>query len=127
MTISGNAKTEQDETARACYKMMQNMYRKEYSEFLGFFYGTMVSKVISLNGETLSIKPEPYNILSLPIPNKQNPTLKDCLNLYTEEESLEGDNQYLNENIGKKVDAKKKLCFWSFPQILIIDLKTIIY
>jgi ubiquitin carboxyl-terminal hydrolase 8 len=123
MTIKGNVITEKDKLAKKCFEMMQNMYKKEYSEFLGFFYGTMVSKVISLDGKNLSIKPEPYNILSLPIPDKKNPTLKDCLDLYTEEENLEGENQYFNEEIGKKVDARKKLCFWSFPEILILDLK----
>lgn len=123
MNIQGKALTNTDKLALACFNMMKNMYKKEYSEFLGFFYGTMVSKVISLDGKNLSIKPEPYNILSLPIPDKKNPTLKDCLDLYTEEENLEGENQYFNEEIGKKVDARKKLCFWSFPEILILDLK----
>ena len=123
MTIKGNVITEKDKLAQKCFEMMQNMYKKEYSEFLGFFYGTMVSQIISLDGKILSIKPEPFNILSLPIPDKKNPTLTDCLNLYTEEENLDGDNQYFNDKVGKKEDAKKKLCFWSFPEILIIDLK----
>ena len=78
----------------SCYEMLKDMYRKEYSELLKFFYGTMISKISRTNGDLLSQKPEPFNILSLPIPNKKNPTLMDCLDLYTEEENLEGENQY---------------------------------
>ena len=123
MTIKGNIITEKDKLAKKCFEMMQNMYKSEYSEFLRFFYGTMVSKISSKDGEVLSVKAEPFNILSLPIPNKKNPTLNDCLDLYVEEENLVGENQYYNSKTSKKQDAKKQMCFWNFPEILIIDLK----
>ena len=46
MSISGNASTEQDNTAVACYSMMQKMYSKEYSEFIQLFYGIRVKRVV---------------------------------------------------------------------------------
>ena len=122
MTIRGEIKTDKDKLAKKCYEMLKDMYRKEYSELLKFFYGTMISKISRTNGDLLSQKPEPFNILSLPIPNIKNPTLMDCLDLYTEEENLEGENQYEIEK-GNKVDARKKIIFWNFPDLLIIDLK----
>ncbi len=122
MTIRGEIKTDKDKLAKKCYEMLKDMYKKEYSEVLKFFYGTMISKISRTNGDLLSQKPEPFNILSLPIPNKKNPTLMDCLDLYTEEEKLEGENQYEIEK-GNKVDARKKIIFWNFPDLLIMDLK----
>ena len=123
MTIRGEVRTDKDKLAKKCFAMLKEMYRKEYSELLKFFYGTMISKISSKDGTVLSQKPEPFNILSLPIPpNKKNPTLIDCLDLYTEDESLEGDNQYEIEK-GRKVDERKQFTFWNFPDLLIIDLK----
>jgi len=123
MIIRGRIITDKDKVAKKCFEMMQNMYKNEYSEFLHFFYGTHLSKISSLNGKTLSLKPEPFNILSLPIPNKSNVSLYDCLDLYTETEVLEGENQYYNENKKTKEDAKRSIEFWEFPTLLIIDLK----
>ena len=123
MVIKGEIKTDTDKLAKQCFEMMQNMYKNEYSEFLNLFYGTMVSKIMNMEGEILSAKPEPFNILSLPIPKKENPTLIDCFDLYTEEETLEGENQYYNEETAKKEDAKKKILFWGFPELLVLDLK----
>jgi len=123
MTIKGKIITEKDKLAKSCFEMLKNMYKQEYSEFLKIFYGIMVSKISDMDGTLLSAKPEPFNILSLPIPPKKNPTLFDCLDLYTEDETLEGDNQYFNENIKKKIDAKKRIVFWSLPELLIMDLK----
>ena len=123
MTIKGEVRTDKDKLAKKCFEMMQTMYKNEFSEFLTFFYGTSISQISTLQGEILSLKPEPFNILSLPIPGTANPTLKDCINLYTIDELLDGDNQVMNEKTGKKEDMRKKITFWSFPEILIIDLK----
>ena len=40
-----------------------------------------------------------------------------------EGENLEGENAWFNENLGVKQNVKKKISFWSFPSILVIDLK----
>ena len=36
---------------------------------------------------------------------------------------MDGDNSIFNEKTGKKEAAKKQLKFWSFPNILVIDIK----
>jgi ubiquitin C-terminal hydrolase len=105
--------------------MMKTMYNKEYSEMLNIFYGIHVSEISSLEGdESLSLRPEPFSILSLPIPTDNNsPSLHDCLNLYCAKEELSGENAWMNDKTNKKEDVNRGIIFWNLPNILIIDLK----
>ena len=128
--ISGVPQNNNDKIAKVCYKMMQDMYSKNYSELLNIFYGIQVSKISNLNKEIRSITAEPFSILNLPIPlkeDKKNPNIFDCLDLYCKEEILEGENAWYNEELKIKEDILKGLCFWSLPEILIMDLKRFTY
>jgi ubiquitin carboxyl-terminal hydrolase 8 len=74
----------------------------------------------------MSMTPEPFFIINLPIPNAQankTPTLIDCFDLYVEGEILDGENCVFNETTNKKEPAKKNLIFWSLPTVLVIDIK----
>ena len=63
-------------------------------------------------------------MLQLPIPqDNKNPTLRDCLDLYTESELLKDDNMYYNEKTQQKEEARKDIKFWSLPDVLILTLK----
>ena len=125
MNITGNPKNETDQLAIKCFDMVKNMYTREYSEIWNMFYGIHVSEIISLDdNKKLSQTPEPYFMLDLPIPlNNKNPSLIDCLNLYIEGEELKGENAWYNEDSKQKIDIKKNILFWSFPNILVIDFK----
>jgi ubiquitin carboxyl-terminal hydrolase 8 len=149
MDIKGNIKTKKDEMGKACYEMMKTQYTKDYSEFLNIFFGIHVSVLTpitekgkgSANGSEgedlnyLSLRPEPYMLIHLPIPSKEevnikntdkNVTLFDCFNKQCECELLEGDNAWFNENENKKQNVNKRLLFWSLPNIMIIDIKRFI-
>ena len=79
MEITGEIVNNTDKLATTCYKMMKDMYKKDYSEILNIFYGIHVSEIASLDkGESLSLRPEPFSVLSLPIPDTRNPTIFDC-------------------------------------------------
>tara|TARA_Y100000022_G_C13240923_1_gene372344 strand:+ start:635 stop:1657 length:1023 start_codon:yes stop_codon:yes gene_type:complete len=125
MEISGNEYNETDKLAYNCYSMMKKTYNNNYSEILKLFFGIHVSLIQSeINYRNLSINPEPYNIINLPIPsNITNCTIFDCFDLYTNKEYLEGDNSWYNEKTKKKENIYKSLSFWSLPDILIIDFK----
>jgi len=125
MTISGTPENETDNIAIDCFNMIKNMYSKEYSEIWNLFYGVHVSEITSLEtGEKFKHTPEPYFMIDLSIPpNNKSPSLIDCFDHYVEGEVLEGDNAWYNENIKEKVNIRKKIQFWSFPTILVIDLK----
>ena len=125
MTISGSPENETDKIAIQCYEMVKNMYSKEYSEIWNLFYGVHVSEISSLeNGKVLKTIPEPFFMIDLPIPsNNKSPSLIDCFDLYVTGETLENENAWYNEETKVKENIRKKILFWSFPTILVIDFK----
>jgi len=122
MVIKGNAMNKKDVMAVKCYEMMKTMYSKEYSEMLDIFYGIHVSK-IEKGGKTLSIKPEPYFIIDLPVQMKGGLNIYNCFEKYCEGERLEGSNGWFNEETHATEDVDRKIVFWSLPEILVLDLK----
>lgn len=95
MNINGDEKHNKDTLAKVCYTMMKNMYEKEYSEIIKLFYGIQVSTIYNMeSGEPISHTPEPFFLLNLPLPKKRTLHIYDCFDLYTNSESLTGDNQY---------------------------------
>ena len=127
MSISGTVSNGTDKIAVDCFEMIKRMYAKEYSEIWNMFYGIHVSQITTMEtGEVLSSSPEPYFMINLSIPsNNKSPTLIDCFDLYVEGETLEGENAWFNESTGSKQDVKKKINYWSMPNILVLDLKRI--
>jgi ubiquitin C-terminal hydrolase len=125
MSILGTESNETDKIAVKCFKTIKDIYSNDYSEIWNMFYGMHVSQLISVtSGEVISVTPEPYFMIDLPIPeNNKNISLIDCFDLYVNEEILDGDNSILNEKTGKKESVKKSILFWSFPNILVIDIK----
>jgi len=125
MTITGSSMNETDKMAVECFEMIKKMYAKEYSEIWNMFYGIHVSQIISAEtGAVLSMSPEPYFMINLSIPqNNKSPNLYDCFELYVEGESMEGENAWFNEAKNEKENVKKQITYWSFPNILTLDLK----
>ncbi len=129
MQINGNSQTATDNLATVCYTMMKNMYKKEYSEMLNIFYGIHVSEIIeNTTGDALSARPEPFSVLSLSLPaatTARPPTLYDCFDLYCQPEILSeaNGNAWFNDKTGKKENVQRRICFWSLPDVMIIDLK----
>lgn len=121
--IKGTVKNDMDRMAVKCYNVIKTMYEKEYSVMLDHFYGISLTYITNKNGEVVSSNPEPFMMLNLPIPHIKNITLQDCINLYCQDEVLEGENMWYNEKTKEKEVVTKKTKFWSFPKILIIDLK----
>jgi ubiquitin carboxyl-terminal hydrolase 8 len=125
MTISGEVENETDAIALQCFKMIKDMYSKEYSEIWNLFYAVHVSEITHLEtGKRINITPEPYFMIDLPIPqNNKSPTLIDCFDYYVEGEILEGENAWFNDDTKERINIKKKIQFWSLPNILAIDFK----
>ena len=74
----------------------------------------------------LSECPEPFFVINLPIPSslyQRTPTLIDCFNLYTQTEYMDKENGRIDEETKEKQAINKKIMFFSFPDILIVDLK----
>ena len=117
--------------------MMQKGYTENYSEILNMFYGIHVSTLTCVesgksNDEYLSIRPEPFMVISLPIPaappsHSDHISLTDCFDLNCESELMEGENAWFNETLGKKQNVYKRLAYWSLPEIMVIDIKRFEY
>lgn len=122
ITISGNPQSDIDNLAMKCFEMVKNTYSKDYSEIWNLFYAVNVSEITRVdNGKVLSMNPEPFFMVDLPIPPKnKSPSLIDCFNHYVEGEIIQG---YTDEETKEKIDIRKKILFWSFPNVLAIDLK----
>jgi ubiquitin carboxyl-terminal hydrolase 8 len=125
MSISGQVENDTDKIAVKCFEMTKTMYSKEYSEIWNLFYAIHVSEISSLEtGKQLNITPEPFFMINLPIPqNNKSPSIIDCFDLYVEGEILEGENAWFNEDTNKKENIRKKILFWSLPNILVVDFK----
>ena len=125
MSIEGNIKNCTDTLAMDCYKMMQNMYKKEYSEILNIFYGISVTQIKSFTtNEVLSRKCEPFSILTLSLPeNKKETDIFHCLDMYGNSEDMIGENAWFNDKTNEKEDIKKDTIFCNLPTVLIIELK----
>tara|TARA_B110000444_G_scaffold259863_1_gene304930 strand:+ start:5133 stop:6164 length:1032 start_codon:yes stop_codon:yes gene_type:complete len=125
MNITGTPINETDELAKECFNMIKNMYSETYSELLNLFYGIHVSLLYSEdNLSRLSITPEPFSLIDLPIPeNIHSCDIYNCLDLYVTSEILSGDNAWYNEKTKDKQNVNKCINFWSFPEILIISFK----
>jgi ubiquitin C-terminal hydrolase len=125
MHITGESKNDIDYLAVTAYKMMQNMYKKDYSDMLNIFYGIHISQLTHVETNVvMSMSAEPFSVISLPIPvTKVNPSLFDCLDLYCDSELLDGENSWFNDKTGANEPVKRNIIFWSLPNIMIIDLK----
>lgn len=124
MNISGNLETGTDKLAIVAYKMMQDRYKKEYSEIIKLFYGILITQVKSFNNEKcFSRKADPFSTLWIPIPTKKECTIFDCLDEFIKDEELTGENKWHNDKTNEYLDVKKNTIFWNLPDILIINLK----
>lgn len=123
ISIEGISKTPDDKIAALCYDSIKKNFENDYSEIISTFYGIHIAQIFNTDNSILNRHAEPFFILDLPIPNKINPTLKECFDLYTSFDELNGENQYFNDKSKTKIDAKRQIQFFKFPDILIITLK----
>lgn len=125
--VNGNTENDTDEIAVQCYRMLQTVYSTEYSEIMELFYGIYLSEILSKEGETRHVlKPENYFMLDLPIiqPSGSVATnLYECFDTFTQPEIMDGDNAWLNEATGERIETQKRMSFWNFPKVLVIALK----
>lgn len=130
MRVCGNEVNAVDKLATRSYMMMKEMFEKDYSEMVKFFYCIQISVLNEVDCprsdiliNALSVKPEPQFILYLPIPSSQSVTLYDCLDNFCRAELMEGENAWWNEKTNKKQTVQKTTMFWSLPNYMVISLK----
>lgn len=154
--IHGTSENSKDDLAKACYEMLANMYRTSYSEFYPLCYGITVSVLtplstvsnspfvqsqtlnpnprrdLSKQAPPLSIKPETFFFLNIPLPpcppfqHNAPVTLYQCLEHMLTPEILDNENAWYDEKLGYKRPVNKQTMFWNFPPILAITLQRLL-
>lgn len=106
------------------YIYWENYIKKSYSIITRLFTGTFLSIIQCMRCYNRSESFEPFNILSVELKNSQKViTLDECLDSFTTEEILDGDNKYYCSECKQYNKAVKKIVIWKAPEILIIQLK----
>ncbi|KAK6513182.1 ubiquitin-specific protease doa4 [Arthrobotrys conoides] len=96
------------------------------SMIVKWFQGQFRSRLKCLKCGHTSTTYSPFMYLSLPIPAKAGPngcTLKDCMDEFTKEEILDGDDAWHCPVCKKPRKASKQLSISRMPVVLIIHLK----
>ena len=105
--------------------------KKEYSIIKTLFNGTFYTRITCTECNEVSNKFDPFNLLSLPIPElvddagnfRSELMIEDCFSHYTLEENLDDSNKYRCDKCKNLVNAKKQHYVIKAPQYLIIQLK----
>lgn len=98
--------------------------KSDYSPVVETMQGQYQSQLKCLTCGNTSTTYNAFSFLSLPIPlNHQTVSLKDCFDLFTQDEILDNDNAWHCPHCKKPRRAVKKLIISRLPQVLIIHLK----
>lgn len=106
-----------------CRKHISTIIKEGGFSFINnIFYGVKATVIVNKKKIT-NIKPEEFFIIHLPIPDKNEPTIEECFDLYLKDELLEGENGIINTETKEYEDVTKKTIVCKFPEILIVDLQ----
>jgi hypothetical protein len=106
---------------KSCTFWAQELVRNN-SIFQDAFLGQYVSKVTCKECSFKSTSFQAFNILEVPVPSKQETTLRDCFSLFTQQETLEC-GLWRCPKCQKKVQASKHINLSVLPPVLVICLK----
>lgn len=110
----------------ASYYEWERYVHTNLSMIVKWFQGQFRSRLKCLKCGHTSTTYSPFMYLSLPIPAKAGPngcTLKDCMDEFTKEEILDGDDAWHCPVCKKPRKASKQLSISRMPVVLIIHLK----
>ena len=105
----------------SAYSYWKKFNKTKHSIINDLFTGLFYSKVECSQCKLTSCNFASFTILSLPIKEHGESNLEECLQNFSKEESLFGDNKYKCEHCNTLTDAKKTLYIWEAPEILIIQ------
>lgn len=86
------------------------------------FTGLFCSFTKCCECNNVTTKFEPFTNLSVSIPDNKNSTLEECLESFSKQEILDGENKKQCEECKKKTKSVKRMIIWELPDILIIQL-----
>ncbi|XP_066566091.1 ubiquitin carboxyl-terminal hydrolase 21 isoform X3 [Amia ocellicauda] len=107
--------------------LMWNRYlEKDDSKIVDLFAGQLRSSLCCSTCGHQSTTFDVFCDLSLPIPKRSVSggivALKDCLDLFSQEEDLDSENTPMCDRCGKRTEGTKKLTIQRFPRIIVLHL-----
>jgi len=84
-------------------------------------FGGILEQQIIIEGAKNRYRDEPFYALSLDVKGKRS--IEESLDMYVQGEQLTGKNQYKSEELGRKVDALRRVVIKKLPNLLILHLK----
>lgn len=115
-------KSEENEENQAAFVWKESLISNA-SVIVDLFQGQLKSMLHCLHCGFKSVTFDEFMSLTVPIPNIDSCTLKDCLKEFTKEELLIKNNRWKCHSCGHRSRAKKKIDMWKLPPVLIIHLK----
>jgi len=111
-----------DELLNSSISFWNNYIKNNYSIITDLMTGVFCNFLICTECKnTLNIF-EPFNVLSIPIPNGAT-NLSQCLEEFGKSEILENDDSVFCEKCNKKTKTIKKIFIWEISNVVIIHLK----
>lgn len=121
VNIKGNIKNRTDELMKSSLETWKLFYEKKYSYIVDIFNGMYYNKITCDNCGSNENVFEPYNTLSIDIPNEPNTVeLKTCLD--SAFKSTEKIQSWMCSKCSKN-GCSKESKLWSVPNYVIIHLK----
>ena len=122
-SLSGEPQNDNDHHAIQAYNRWKSFFEKDYSIFVKHLYSQYITKTECPECETVSFSYDPVLVIHAPIPDKDDITLYDCLDLLTDHQKLDEENKWKCDSCNVKSCATVSTKFWDTSKYFIILLK----
>ena len=120
-----------DKLKKRCDVAWKNSVGKEYSPLIDMFYGQLIVQIVCGNCDKIHHTMEPFSVLLLPIPEKEDEelNLETCLTHLFKDEVLNQDenNVWKCDGCNNCAKSVKSTKIWRFPRILTVCMKRFTY
>jgi len=123
ITITGTPKNNYDKLKLKSIDTWKNFFENSYSYIIVKFYSQLLSITSCPECDYYTSNHDPIMTITLTL--KENyKTLYDCLNEFTDKETLDIDNKWTCDKCKCQVQPKKEVKFWNLSDVLIFSIKT---
>ena len=123
ISITGTPKNNYDKLKLKSIETWKNFFENSYSYIIVNFYSQLLTLTTCPNCDYYTSNHEPIMSITLTLKNAYK-TLYDCLNEFTEKETLDVENKWTCDKCKCKVQPKKEIKFWNLSDVLIFSIKT---
>lgn len=123
ITITGKPKNNYDKLKLNSIENWKIFFENSYSYIIVKFYSQLLSITSCPECDYYTSNHDPIMTITLTL--KENyKTLYDCLNEFTDKETLDIDNKWTCDKCKCQVQPKKEVKFWNLSDVLIFSIKT---